>query len=253
MSPARRLFDSHFHVIDHRFPLIANQGYTPPPFALADYRAAADPLGVEGGAVVSGSFQAFDQNYLLAALSELGAGWVGVTQIPQDCPDEEIVRLAAAGVRAVRFNIVRGGAGDFDKLESLARRCHAIAGWHCELYVDASTLGPQVDRLAKLPKVSIDHLGMTEAGLPTVLELVGAGVHVKATGFGRVKLDVAKALEAIARRNPAMLVFGTDMPSTRAPRPFEPADIDLAEAVLGSELARRMFWDNAVALYRVKT
>lgn len=251
MSSGRRLFDSHFHIIDHRFPLVPNQGYTPPPFSLADYRAPAEPLGVKGGAVVSGSFQAFDQDYLLAALKELGPGWVGVTQIPQDCPDEEIARLAAAGVRAVRFNIVRGGAGDFDKLEALARRCHAVAGWHCELYVDASTLAPQIDRLARLPKVSIDHLGMTEAGLPVLLKLVEAGVHVKATGFGRVKLDVARALEAIATANPAMLVFGTDMPSTRAPRPFEAADIDLVETVLGLDQARRVFWDNALALYRV--
>lgn len=251
MSGGRRLFDSHFHVIDHRFPLVANQGYTPPPFPLADYRAAASPLGVEGGAVVSGSFQAFDQTYLLAALAELGPGWVGVTQIPEDCPDAEIARLGRAGVRAVRFNIVRGGAGDFDRLEALARRCHAVAGWHCELYVDAATLAPEVDRLAGLPKVSIDHLGMTEAGLPVLLNLVEAGVHVKATGFGRVKLDVARALEAIAATDPALLVFGTDMPSTRAPRPFEAADIDLVETVLGVELARRVFWDNARALYRV--
>jgi predicted TIM-barrel fold metal-dependent hydrolase len=232
MSEMRRLFDSHFHIVDHRFPLVPNQGYTPPPFSLADYRAAADPLGVKGGAVVSGSFQAFDQDYLLAALKELGPGWVGVTQIPQDCPDEEIARLA-------------------DKLEALAKRCHTVAGWHCELYVDASTLAPQIDRLAALPKVSIDHLGMTEAGLPVLLKLVEAGVHVKATGFGRVKLDVAKALEAIAATGPAMLVFGTDMPSTRAPRPFEVTDIDLVENVLGIDLARRVFWDNALALYRV--
>ena len=92
---------------------------------------------------------------------------------------------------------------------------------------------------------------MTEAGLPVLLRLVEAGVHVKATGFGRVKLDVARALEAIAATNPAMLVFGTDIPSTRAPRPFEAADIDLVETVLGTELARRVFWDNALALYRV--
>ena len=251
MSSGRRLFDSHFHVIDHRFPLVANQGYTPPPFSLADYRSAANPLGVQGGAVVSGSFQAFDQSYLLAALAALGPGWVGVTQIPEDCPDAEIARLGAAGVRAVRFNIVRGGAGDFDRIKALARRCHAVAGWHCELYVDAATLASEVDRLAGLPKVSIDHLGMTEAGLPVLLRLVEAGVHVKATGFGRVKLDVARALEAIAATDPPMLVFGTDMPSTRAPRPFEAADIDLVETVLGAELAQRVFWDNALALYRV--
>lgn len=251
MSSGRRLFDSHFHIIDHRFPLVANQGYTPPPFSLADYRAAANPLGVRGGAVVSGSFQAFDQSYLLAALGELGPGWVGVAQIPEDCPDAEIARLGQAGVRAVRFNIVRGAAGDFDRIEALARRCHAVAGWHCELYVDASTLATEVDRLAALPKVSIDHLGMTAAGLPVLLKLVKAGVHVKATGFGRVKIDVARAVEAIAAADPAMLVFGTDMPSTRAPRPFEAADIDLVETVLGVDLARRVFWDNALALYRV--
>ena len=23
----RRLFDGHFHIIDHRFPIVANQGY----------------------------------------------------------------------------------------------------------------------------------------------------------------------------------------------------------------------------------
>jgi hypothetical protein len=25
----RRLFDGHCHIIDHRFPIVANQGYTP--------------------------------------------------------------------------------------------------------------------------------------------------------------------------------------------------------------------------------
>jgi len=251
MSGTRRLFDSHFHVIDHRFPIVENQGYRPPHFPLADYLAEAKPLGVAGGAVVSGSFQAFDQTYLLDALAKLGRGWCGVAQIPTDCPDAEIARLAAAGVRAVRFNIMRGGIDDFDQLVALATRCHAVAGWHCELYADASTLAPQVSRLSKLPQIVIDHLGMTEAGLPVLLELAAAGAKVKATGFGRVKLDVSKALEAIAARAPAALVFGTDMPSTRAPRPFQATDIDLVVKVLGADLASRVFWDNAVALYRM--
>src|SRR6266853_762442 len=78
----RRLFDSHCHIIDHRFPIVANQGYTPPHFPLEDYLAQAKPLGVVAGAVVSGSFQAEDQTYLVDTLGKLGAGWVGVTQIP---------------------------------------------------------------------------------------------------------------------------------------------------------------------------
>src|SRR5947199_7611376 len=85
-------------------------------------------------------------------------------------------------------------------------------------------------------------LGMTEAGVPVLLDLVAAGCKVKATGFGRVTLDVPKTLEAIARKSPDALVFGTDLPSTRARRPFEPGDIDLIERVLGPELARRTFW-----------
>src|SRR5438445_11226552 len=99
-QPARRLFDSHCHIIDHRFPIVANQGYTPPEFTLADYLAKATPLGVAGGAVVSGSFQAHDQSYLTDVLPRLGPGWVGVTQIPDDYPDEEIRKLAGIGVRA---------------------------------------------------------------------------------------------------------------------------------------------------------
>jgi len=93
---------------------------------------------------------------------------------------------------------------------------------------------------------------MTEEGLPVLLDLVAAGWKVKATGFGRVKMDVPKVLEAVAKKSPNALVFGTDIPSTRAARPFQPADIDLVEKVLGKDLAQKAFWDNPLALYKVK-
>jgi predicted TIM-barrel fold metal-dependent hydrolase len=248
----RRLFDSHCHIIDHRFPIVVNQGYTPPNFPLEDYLAQVKPLGVVAGAIVSGSFQANDQTYLMDILPKLGAGWVGVTQIPNDYPDAEIAKLGKLGVRAVRFNVFRGRIDSVDDIVALATRAHAVAGWHSEIYADAAALAPHVDRLAKLPQLSIDHLGMTEAGVPVLLDLVAAGCKVKATGFGRVKLDVPKTLEAVAKKNPNALVFGTDIPSTRAERPFQPSDIDLVERVLGQELAQKAFWDNPLALYRVK-
>ena len=248
----RRLFDSHCHIIDHRFPIVANQGYTPPNFPLADYLAQTKPLGVVAGAVVSGSFQANDQTYLMDILPKLGPAWVGVTQIPNDHPDAEIAKLGKLGVRAVRFNVFRGRIDSVDDIVALATRCHSEAGWHSEIYADAAALAPHVDRLSKLPQLCIDHLGMTEAGVPALLDLVAAGCKVKATGFGRVKLDVPKTLEAIARKNPNALVFGTDIPSTRAARPFEAADIDLVERVLGKELSQKAFWDNPLALYKVK-
>ena len=60
-----------------------------------------------------------------------------------------------------------------------------------------------------------------------------------------------RALEAIARRDPTALVFGTDMPSTRAQRPFAPGDLALLRQVLGADLAQRATWDNARAAYRL--
>src|SRR6476620_374466 len=248
----RRLFDSHCHIIDHRFPIVPNQGYTPPNFPLEDYLAQAKPLGVVAGAVVSGSFQANDQTYLMDLLPKLGPAWVGVTQIPNDYPDAEIARLGALGVRAVRFNVFRGRIDNVYDIVALATLSHSVAVWHSEIYADAAALKPHVDRLAKLPKFSIDHLGMNGEGLPVLLDLVAAGWKVKATGFGRVKMDVPKVLEAVAKKSPDALVFGTDIPSTRAARPFQAADIDLIERVLGKELAQKAFWDNPLALYRVK-
>ena len=251
-QPARRLFDSHCHIIDHRFPIVPNQGYTPPNFPLEDYLAQVKPLGVVAGAVVSGSFQANDQTYLMDILPKLGTGWVGVTQIPNDYPDAEIVKLNAIGIRAVRFNVFRGRIDSVDEIAALSKRAHAVAGWHSEIYADAAALKPHVDKLTKLPQFSIDHLGMTEEGLPVLLDLVAAGWKVKATGFGRVKMNVPKVLEAVAKKSPDALVFGTDIPSTRAQRPFLASDIDLIEKVIGPELARKAFWDNPLALYRVK-
>jgi predicted TIM-barrel fold metal-dependent hydrolase len=138
---------------------------------------------VIAGAVVSGSFQANDQTYMIDTLGKLGAGWVGVTQIANDYPASEIAKLGKVGVRAVRFNIQRGRIDDI----ALATRCHAVGGWHAEFYVDAASLAPHFDRLSKLPQIVIDHLGMTEEGVPVLLDLVAAGCKVKATGFGRVK------------------------------------------------------------------
>lgn len=249
------VFDAHFHIVDHRFALQANQGFLPEPFPVAAYRAAAGPLGVVGGAAVAASFQAFDRAWLLDALAALGPGYVGVAQLPATVADEEIVSLDAAGVRAVRFNLYRGGSRGLhlpplseSDLDGLARRVWDVAGWHVELYADAAAL--DVARLTTLPKVVVDHLGMTAAGLNPLLRLVEAGASVKATGFGRVELDIAGALRAVAAVNPAALLFGTDLPSTRARRPFAPSDIDLVVETLGETNAQLALHDNAIALYR---
>jgi len=246
-----KIFDSHFHIIDPAFPLVRNRGFLPDPFTADEYLAEIGPLGMTGGAVVSGSFQAFDQGYLLQALERLGPRYIGVTQLPASVSDEDLILLNEKNIRAVRFNLKRGGSESVEHLESLARRVFDLVGWHVELYVDARDLETLEAVLLGLPAVSIDHLGLSKLGLPTLLRLVEKGARVKATGFGRVDFPVDEALGAIHGVNPHALMFGTDLPSTRAPRPFRRSDITLLTEALGSEGATLALWHNALEFYRI--
>jgi len=248
----QKFFDCHFHIIDKNFPVVANQGFMPDAFTCEDYLARVKAVDLCGGAVVSGSFQELDQSYLFHALKVLGPAFVGVTQVPQTVSDQELQELDRAGVRAVRFNVKRGGSEDVRHLENFARRVHKLVGWHTELYVDSSELGALFDTLVALPAVSIDHIGLSKAGFPTLLKLAEKGVRVKATGFGRVDFDVRGALIDLYDANPRALMFGTDLPSTRAPRPYLESDYSLVLETLGEEKAANVFYKNAVEFYRPK-
>lgn len=244
-----KVFDSHFHIIDKKFPLIPNQGYLPDNFSAKEYRKRTFEYDIAGGAIVSGSFQAFDQTYLLAALKELGPGFVGVTQLPATVSDSELINLNEAGVRAIRFNLKRGGSEGVENLQRFARRVCDTVGWHTELYVDSKDLPELHKTLIALPSVSIDHLGLSKAGFSDLLLLVEKGVHVKATGFGRVDFDVKKAIKEIVATNPNALLFGTDLPSTRAPKPYSDKDLFVVIDAIGEKMARKVFYENAISFY----
>lgn len=227
MSRSCPIFDAHFHVIDPEFPLIPNQGYFPDPFTVDDYIARVKGYDLVGGAVVSGSFQGFDQTYLVSSLRRLGSGFFGVTQAPATISDEDLIELHDEGVRAVRFNLRRGGSESIENLGSMASRVYELLGWHVELYVDSRSLGELCGVIGGLPSVSIDHLGLSREGFEAVLGLVERGVKIKATGFSRVNFPIVDALKRIHEINPKSLMFGTDLPSTRAPKPYSHQDLQL--------------------------
>lgn len=247
--PEFKLFDAHFHIIDPRFALVPNHGYVPDRYTTNDYLERTKDYRLAGGAIVSGSFQAFDQDYLVDALARLGSAFAGVTQLPVTASDEEILELNVAGVRAIRFNLKRGGSEDVAHLDRMARRVFELAGWHVELYVDSRELADLYPTLSALPSVCIDHLGLSRNGFEDLLRLVEKGARVKATGFGRVQFDVPQALRDLNSANPEALMFGTDLPSTRAARPYSDSDFQLVIDTLGADSARRVFYDNAAGFY----
>jgi len=244
-----RIFDAHFHIIDFDYPITENQGYVPPSYVVEDYQNETATYNIVGGAIVSGSFQGFDQAYLMNALEKTGSTYCGVTQLPFAVTDDKIMDLHKKGVRALRFNVKRGGSEDLTKLDYFARRVYDLAGWHSELYIDAKDLPEITPTIEKLPAISIDHLGLSEEGLPHLLRLVEKGIRVKATGFGRVELDVEQALKSIHAVNPEALMFGTDLPSTRAKRPFAYADIELIQELFDAKSAEKILYQNAMDFY----
>jgi predicted TIM-barrel fold metal-dependent hydrolase len=244
-----KVFDAHFHIIDFAYPIAENQGYTPPSYVVSDYQKETADLNICGGAIVSGSFQGFDQGYLVKALKQMGPAFYGVTQLPFTATDEEILQLHHIGVRALRFNVKRGGSEGLSKMSYFASRVYDLAGWHSELYIDAKNLPDIAPAIEKLPAVSIDHLGLSEEGLPYLLKLADQGVRVKATGFGRVDLHVGEALKSIYQANPDSLMFGTDLPSTRAKRRFKSADMALIQQLFDEQAAQKILCTNALEWY----
>lgn len=244
------VFDSHFHIIDYRFKVVENHGYRPPEFTTLDYKAATCDLNVIGGAIVSGSFQAFEQEYLKSALMAMGQGYYGVANIPSSITDPEIQRLSESNIVAVRFNLVRGGSEGLDHLEYLSNRLYNDFGWHTELYVDSKDLKALRKILISLKAFSIDHLGLSKAGQEELLYWADKGVKIKATGFGRIDFEPIELMKRIYKVNPDALMFGTDLPSTRARMPFSKRHMEWIKENFDPPELKRIFSLNAQNWYK---
>ncbi|HEI7351753.1 TPA: amidohydrolase family protein [Staphylococcus aureus] len=246
-------FDSHMHIISYDFEIKENNGYLPPSYDINDYLNEVADLNIIGGAIVSGSFQGYDQSYLVDALNKLDSHFVGVTQLPHTVTDEQLLELNEQKVRGLRINVKRGGSEGLSKLEYFAQRVYETVGWHTELYIDSKNLQEISDVIKRLPAVSIDHLGLSKEGMPQLLRLVDKGVHVKATGFSRGDLEISKTLKEIYNCNPNALMFGTDLPSTRAPYRFSKDDINTIEDQFNEDECKKIFFENALNWYRIKS
>lgn len=251
MTIIKNFFDAHFHIIDPKFPMNKNNGFLPAPFVVEQYQRATEKYEIIGGAIVSGSFQGYDQKYLINALNLLGKNFVGVTNLPYETSDDEIKELYGNGIRAVRFNLYRGGSESYLKLLPFAERLYDLCGMHVELYISGEQIEQHYQLLEKLPKFSIDHLGLTQIGQEKLLKLVERGAYVKATGFMRVNFNVATLLKKINKINPAALLFGTDLPGTRAKRQFQENDYDLICHLFDEKQQSNIFYKNAQRLYGV--
>lgn len=165
----QKIFDSHFHLIDKRFPLLPNKNYISPEFRIDDYMNAVINLDIRGGVAVSGSYHGYEQNHLIDSLKNLGDNFIGVAQLQVNVSDTEIMNLNQYNVRGIRFNLKRLDPICKNGIKILAKRVYELAGWHSEFYVESAQLKSCFDLLSGLPAVSIDHLELTHKGFDLLL------------------------------------------------------------------------------------
>ncbi len=221
----------------------------PDEFKICDYQALTKEFNVCGGAIISGSFHGFNQDYLIATLNQFGSSFCGVTQLPFNVTDEQIITLNNKGIKAIRFNIKRTGPQNIGQIEYLAKRVYDLANWHSEFYVGPKDFIELLPLLTKLPAVSIDHLGLSQEISTHMLTLIDKGVRVKASGFGRVDFNVKSALQSMFSVNPDAVMFGTDLPSTRSKQPFNSKDIELIQEAFDDNSAAKILFSNAINWY----
>ena len=104
------------------------------------------------------------------------------------------------------------------------------------LFYTGAALTEQVAQLAR-------NYPQTEANILGVLAEWQRGLQ-----FGRLEISLTDLYAA----NPRALMFGTDLPSTRAPRPYQDDDYTLVLETLGEENAANVFYKNAIEFYRPK-
>ena len=230
-----------------------NNGYLPPDFTVENYQEKVKDYGIIGGAIVSGSFQKFDQKYLLDSLKTFGKNYYGVANIPIGMKNRELDELNESNICAVRFHLKRGGSESLENMVELSNRLYDNYGWHTELYVDSKDLKELKTTLEQIPEFSIDHLGLSKSGLMDLYYWAENGVKIKATGFGRLDFNPITIMKKIYSINPDSLMFGTDLPSSRAKEHFTYEHLKRLKENFSEDEQEKILYQNANDWYIKKS
>lgn len=220
-------WDCHIHVLDPRFPTVADAVYQPPVATAADYRTVQHRLGLERVLVIQSSTYGTDHACLLDAIQQLGPDARGVAMVEAAVTDAELARLTQGGIRGARCLMTPGGVLSWDDVPGLAGRIQHF-GWHTNLQMRGNTFPERFDTVQALPgAVVIDHLGLfsrpVEPDHPEVqvlLRLLDTGrIWVKLSApygggkMGPPPFTAAWPLAcALIRHAPERMLWGSDWP-----------------------------------------
>jgi len=260
--------DSHVHVFGPAatFPYAEGRGFTPVDAPKETLFALHRLLGIERCVIVQSAVHGFDNRVVEDAIAAGEGRYLGIALVPTSVPDAELARLAAAGIRGVRFNFMAHLPGTpLDEVVALTRRL-APLGMHLQVHFESKlvhTVGPALAQSA-VPVV-IDHMGRVDASLgPDHEDFAGLCrllqnplFRVKVSGVDRIATrDTYARGVALARRLVESFadrcLWGTDWPHPNHTHvPDDAALVELLPEIAPEARLREMLLvDNPAAFYR---
>lgn len=258
--------DCHMHVYDDRYTPVATAPFMPPHAPIAAYRTVQAALGLERVVVVQPAAYGFDNSCTLEAMVAFGAGARGIAVIKPDVDEDELNRLDRAGVRGVRYFMLKGGLLPWESLEAMAARI-APLGWHINLQLDGRELPKHIEMIRRLPgNLVLDHNGKflepvdtANAAFRCLLDLLDGGrAWVKlAAPYETSKIgpprydDVSTLARALIRAHPERCLWASNWPHpNQNPQPSSAAMLDLLLHWADDDATRRrILVDNPALVY----
>ncbi len=221
-------FDCHAHVYETT-DAIEGARYRPAhPAPLTNWQSHLLNNGLVGGVIVQVSFLGYDNSQLLSALQKLDRRrFAGVAVTPVTASEEELDALFAAGIRGIRWNMVRGA--EIPDLQDRAVRTFLSRltdrNMHLELHLESPRLAPLLSEVLKTgPDIVIDHFGLPSDPDPSQDPWINAvrkqrdlsKLFVKFSGHYRSPFDVTAHANALLELiGPDHIVWGSDWPHTQ--------------------------------------
>jgi predicted TIM-barrel fold metal-dependent hydrolase len=259
--------DCHMHIYDSRYPYVANAALKPPEARVQDYRLLQKRLGTTRNVVVQPSSYGTDNRATLDAVEQLGSSARAVAVVDTTVTDAELKRLAAAGVRGIRFNLVQAGATSVDMLEPLSKRVNDL-GWHVQIHMRGDQIVEIKEVLQRLPSpIVFDHMGRIPASASISHPAFGVIGKLIDKGHTWVKLsgayqdskvgapsyaDVMGLAQAYVKAAPERMLWGSDWPhpTEKNARPDDAILLDLlSDWAPDVKTRRRILVENPESLY----
>ena len=265
--------DAHVHVFGppEQFAYNPLRQITPVAAPRDTLYALHRTLGIDRCVIVQSMVHGMDNSVVEDAIAHGEGRYLGVALVPADVPDAELARLAAAGMRGVRFNFMRhlGAGADVREVLALTPRL-AAHGLHLQVHFESALvheLGPWLVQ-SKVPVV-IDHMGRVDARLGAQHEDFQALMRLLDTPHFWVKLSGIDRIDAHAdpdqryqqgvvlaqqlwRHHAERCVWGSDWPHPNHTHiPDDAALVDAIAQIVPDEGDRQsLLVDNPQRLYR---